>query len=62
MLAHFKAGGVTVDLHLRQNHLGIAIKGLVALGAQVFFMEDSASQKRLNITGKSPKGYIQPKP
>lgn len=37
----FKAGSMTVDLHLRQDHLGSAIKGLAALGAQVFLMHDS---------------------
>lgn len=36
---------MTVDLHLRQDHLGSAVKGLAALGAQVFLMQDSASQK-----------------
>lgn len=45
---------MAVDLHLRQDHLGSAIKGLAALGAQVFLMQDSASHKCYNITGKSP--------
>lgn len=39
--ADFKAGSMTVDLHLRQDHLGSAIEGLAALGAQVFLMHDS---------------------
>lgn len=43
--AHFKAGSMTVDLHLRQDHLGTAVEGLAALGAQVFLLQDSASQK-----------------
>lgn len=50
--AYLEAGSMAVDLHLRQDHLGGAIKGLAAMGAQVFLRQDSASQKCYNITGK----------
>lgn len=40
---------MTVDLHVSQDHLGSAIEGLAALGAQVFIMQDSASQKCYRI-------------
>lgn len=42
--AHFEAGSMAVDLHLRQDHLGAAIKWLTALGAQVLLMHDSVAE------------------
>lgn len=36
---------MTVDLHVIQDHLGVASEGLVAVGAQVFLKHRPGPQK-----------------
>lgn len=44
---HLKAGGVAVDLHVIQDHLGITHEGLTAGGAQVLLQHGPIWERNL---------------
>ena len=55
---HFKAGGVAVDLHVIQDHLGVTSEGLTAVAAQVFLKHRSIERIIIYLNKVVDLGYI----